>query len=312
MRIIFFGSADFGIPALRSLIQKHEIVAVVSTPPKPAGRGLVLKDSPVVDYACSEIPDVPLYKPESLNDPGFIRKIRLLNVDCFIVVAFRLIPRAVFTIPPLGTLNIHASLLPAYRGPAPIQRAIEAGETKTGITIFRIDDGIDTGEILEQVEVEIGAEETAPELYARLSAIGADTLCRVLDSIEKGICKPRPQRHSAATKAPRLKKEEALIDWRLPANVIFNKVRAFKPFPGTYTLVNGKRLGIEWARPDLQKETEFPCGTISRIASDCFEVQTGRGILRVESVKPEGRKTISATDYLRGTKTIKEGFRFGE
>ena len=311
MRIVFFGSADFGIPALRHLLEKHEVAAIVSTPPRPSGRGLKLIDSPVVVFARNEPgARIPVYTPESLTDPGFIESIRSLETDCFVVVAFRLMPRSVFAIPPLGTVNIHASLLPAYRGPAPIQRAIEAGETKSGVTIFRIDAGIDTGEILEQAEVEIGAEETAPELYERLSTLGADTLCRVLEALERGDSKPHLQQ-GVATRAPKLKKEEALINWRLPANVLFNKIRAFKPFPGTYTLINGARLGIEWARPMPREDHQGSCGMVLRTTPDGFEVQTGEGVLRVESVKPEGRKIMPAGDYLRGA-PLKEGFQFRE
>ncbi|MBN1578617.1 MAG: methionyl-tRNA formyltransferase [Chitinispirillaceae bacterium] len=308
MRIVFLGSADFGIPALRALRQRHSVTGIVSTPPRPGGRGLKLNDSPVAVFARKEN-ITPVYTPESLDDPLFIESLRSLDADCFVVVAFRLLPRRVFAIPPLGTLNIHASLLPSYRGPAPIQRAIEAGAAKSGITVFRIDDGIDTGEILQQAEVAIGPGETTPELSLRLSELGADTLCNVLAALERGDNRPYSQQHAAASKAPKLKKEEAVIDWKLPASVIFNKIRAFKPFPGTYTMIEGNRLGIEWARPLPQCGKTAPCGTILRTAPDCFEVQTGDGVLRVMSVKPQGRRIMQAGEYLHGSR-LRERLRF--
>ncbi|MBN1308319.1 MAG: methionyl-tRNA formyltransferase [Chitinispirillaceae bacterium] len=310
MRIVFLGSAEFGIPALRALQQRHTIAGVVRTPPRPCGRGLQLKDSPVAVFARQE-KVTPLFAPESLDDPLFIESLRSLDADCFVVVAFRLLPRLVFAIPPLGTLNIHASLLPSYRGPAPIQRAIEAGATTTGITVFRIDDGIDTGEILQQAAVAVGSEETTPELAHRLSELGADTLCAVLAALERGDIRPSPQQHAVASRAPKLKKHEAVIDWKLPASFIFNKIRAFKPFPGTYTLIEGKRLGIEWALPLPQSGTTAPCGTVLRTTPEYFEVQTGAGVIRVLSVKPQGRRILQAGEYLHGAR-LREGLRFDE
>lgn len=311
MRIVFLGSADFGIPALAMLLKRHEVAAVVTTPKRSAGRGLRLNKSPIGEFAEKE-GIAAVFTPESLSDPQFLADIGSVQADCFVVVAFRLLPRVLFSLPQYGTLNIHASLLPAYRGPAPIQRAIEAGATKTGVTIFRIDEGIDTGEILRQVETAISPEETTPELYQRLSLLGVDALESVLLDLAQGRCFPIVQRHELAGKAPKLKKNEGLIDWNLSAAVIYNKIRAFKPFPGTYTFVNGIRLGIDWARPETcDRKAAAAAGTVIKAFGNSFEIQTGSGILHVLAVRPEGRRSMATGDYLRGT-SIKEGSRLNE
>jgi methionyl-tRNA formyltransferase len=310
MRIVFMGTADFGIASLQAVMQEHSIVGIVSTSPRPKGRGLKLFESPIVSFAKKEKCG-PIYTPESLSDPGFVRDLQVLEADCFVVVAFRLLPRQVFSIPRHGTLNVHASLLPAYRGPAPIHRTIEAGEKRTGVTVFRIDECIDTGDILKQAETGIGDEETTPELYQRLSRLGSETLCSALRELEAGTSSPFRQSEQTASRAPKLKKREAVIDWTLSASVIFNRIRAFKPFPGTYTLWDGKRLGIEWAVPVSTDNGVAPFGTIVSVSDNSFDVQTGAGVLRVLNVKPEGRNSMMAGDFLRGT-AIRKDMRFHE
>jgi methionyl-tRNA formyltransferase len=311
MRVIFLGSADFGIPTLQMLHRKHTVAAIVSTPPRQKGRGLKMYNSPVVDFAQSAS-IAPVYLPESFDDCTFIRALQSLAVDCFVVVAFKILPRSVFSLPLFGTLNVHASLLPAYRGPAPIQRAIEAGEQKTGVTIFRIDDGIDTGEILQQREIVIGADESTPELYERLSKIGADALESALNILHEGHGQFISQKNIVGSKAPKLKKTEARISWKESAVAIFNKIRAFKPFPGTFTLFSGKRLEIEWAQPIASVETMAEYGTVICVAEDYFDVQTGSGgALRVLTVKPEGRKSMPVREFLHGT-DLQEGYQFHE
>lgn len=302
MKIVFMGSADFGIPALKMLLTEHKIAAIVSTPSRPRGRGLTVADSPIKIFA-RENGISSILTPEKLNDSVFIEKLSELNADLFVVVAFRILPKSVFSLPPFGTINIHASLLPKFRGPAPIQRAIEAGEHETGVTIFRLDEGIDTGEILLQKKTEIGEKETTPELYNRLSRLGADCLKDVLASLAKGFTIPKPQEHTAFSKAPKLSKDEARIDWSYPADKIFNKIRAFKPFPGTYALVNGKRLGIEWAEPVDRQKKGIP-GRVDKVTNEYVEIQCSTGILRVLEVKPEGRKSMKTHDYLLGNRIL--------
>lgn len=312
MRILFMGSADFGIETLQALHRDHTVVGVVSTPARPCGRGLKLNDSPIAAFAHREGIG-PVYTPEKLDEATFVDTVTELHADCFVVVAFRLLPVSVFTIPLKGTLNIHASLLPSYRGPAPIQRAIEAGETRSGVTVFRIDEGIDTGAILQQAEVTIAPEETTPQLYARLSVLGAQVLGDVLRSLEKGDPQGSIQAQERVSMAPKLRKSEGIMDWNLHPQILFNKIRAFKPFPGTFTMFRGERLGIEWASPCATPSSstacDAPCGTICAVSDKFFDVQAGGGALRVLAVKPQGRKSMSAGDFVRGTR-IREGERF--
>lgn len=309
MRIVFMGSADFGLPALEQLSRFHQIAGIVSTPARPKGRGLKLEDSPVAEYAKKNGLG-PILTPEKLSDQGFIDELKAFNADIFVVVAFRILPQAVFSIPPLGTVNIHASLLPRYRGPAPIHRAIEAGEKVSGITIFRIDEGIDTGEILKQVSIPIGELQTTPELYEIMSNSGAQNIVEAIDMLQKGEIVPSAQNHLDACKAPKLKKDEGLVDWNLPAETIFNRLRAFKPFPGTFSQLAGQRLGIEWATTlSLESGEGAEPGTIIDVSTDAIVVQCGSGALRIESVKPEGKRSMSVHDFLLGKKIVK-GTRF--
>lgn len=307
MRIVFMGSAEFGIPTLDMLLNGgHRVAAVVSTPPKPCGRGRVLTDSPVTIHARSRGID-PVLLPEHLTEPRFLEALREQDADVFVVVAFRLLPPAVFTIPPLGTLNIHASLLPRYRGPAPIQRAIEAGERETGVSVFRIDEGIDTGRLIVRKSVAIGDDETTPKLYERLCRLGAEALVETLDALEKGTATPVEQDHHRASRAPKLRKEEAALDWSASAVTLYNRIRAFKPYPGTYCTIGGRRLGIEWARPVAKRGAAGATpGTVVGASAEWFDVACGKGVLRVTEVKPEGRKRMSAGAYMRG-RPVREG-----
>jgi methionyl-tRNA formyltransferase len=299
------GSAEFGLPALESLVKYHRICGIVTTPAKPQGRGLKLSESPVAIYAEKHNLG-PVLKPGNLKSAEFISALQMLNADLFVVIAFRILPRTVFSIPTYGTINIHASLLPKYRGPAPIHRAIEAGERCSGITIFRIDDGIDTGEILLQESVEIGCLETTPELYERLSLLGAQSINKAISKLDSGANLCLPQDHSLSSKAPKLSKEEARIDWTLPAIRIFNKIRAFKPFPGTFCMVDDKRLGVDSAIVVDNEKTGVP-GKIAAVGDTFFDVACNPGLLRVVKVKPEGRRIMDTHDYLLGSR-LTEGY----
>jgi methionyl-tRNA formyltransferase len=309
MKIVFMGSADFGIPALERLSQFHQIVGIVSTPARPKGRGLKLEDSPVAEFAKKKGIE-PILTPEKLSDLEFIDQLKSFNADIFVVVAFRILPKVVFSIPPLGTVNIHASLLPRYRGPAPIHRAIEAGEKVTGITIFRIDEGIDTGEIIKQVSIPIGEQQTTPELYEIMSSCGAENIIEAIEMLQKREVVPSAQNHLDACKAPKLKKDEGLVDWNLPAETIFNRLRAFKPFPGTYSQLAGQRIGIEWATPlPSESGSGIEPGTIIDVSQDVILVKCGSGTLQITSVKPEGKRSMTVHDFLLGKKIVK-GTRF--
>jgi methionyl-tRNA formyltransferase len=304
MNVVFFGSSDFGIPALTRLSRVHRISAIVSTSRKPKGRGLKSVESPVVSFA-RENALSPIFTPENLNDDSLHQALAGFGADVFVVVAYRLLPESLFSLPPLGTINIHASLLPKYRGPAPVQRAIEAGENETGITVFRIDKGVDTGGILLQKRMSIGPHETSVELSRRLSIYGEELLTEVLVGLEKGTLRTVPQDGSQASLAPKLEKSEAHINWNLPAAVIHNKIRAFKPFPGTYALLEGRRLGIERAEP-VDKSGSGEAGSIAGVCADYFDVSCREGMLRVLEVKPESRKSMAVHDFLIG-KMVTEG-----
>lgn len=299
MRIVFLGSAEFGIPSLEKLVKLHTVVGVVSTPARAQGRGLRFIDSPVTRYA-KEHDLKPIITTDDLKSEQLVLSLASLKADLFVVVAFRILPKAIFALPSFGTLNIHASLLPKFRGPAPIQRAIEAGEKETGVSVFRLDEGIDTGEVLLQKRISIGGEETTPELYQRLSVAGSEALLEAIRALENGQINSLKQNDSLASKAPKLKKEEAQIDWKLSSEQIFNKIRAFKPFPGTYTLLKGKRLGIQCAQK-LNGKTGDHAGMVTSVTQDHFDVQCGVGVLRVLKVKPEGRKEMDVRDFLSGT-----------
>jgi methionyl-tRNA formyltransferase len=301
------GSTEFGIPALEVLVdQGHELACIVSTPARKKGRGLTLEDSPVTEYARKRGLG-PVLTPESLRDASLALELKNASADIFVVVAFRILPESIFTIPRLGTYNIHASLLPKYRGPAPIQRAIEAGEKETGVTIFRIDAGIDTGVIVLSKKASIGPEETSPQLNEHLSRLGAESLIEALPIVLSGTNAFIMQDASLACGAPKLTKAEGKIDWHLPAQVLFNRIRAFKPFPGCYSFLAGLRVNVEWGVP-MPGGAGVP-GTVSGIEKDGFDVVCGSGTLHVTRVKPEGKTIMDARDFVQGRR-ISIGTRF--
>ena len=310
MKIVFMGSADFGIPVLDTLCRsKHQVVGIVSTPDRQRGRGLKTASSPVAHY--SHIHAIaPILKPEDLKAQDFVESLRDLKADIFVVVAFRILPSRVFSLPPLGSYNIHASLLPRYRGPAPIQRAIAAGEKKTGITLFRIDEGIDTGNVLLWKETQIGDDETAPQLYKRLSALGADSIISAMDLIERGEAVFAKQDPSIAGNAPKLTKQEGNVDWSRSAASLFNMIRAFKPFPGSYSFLSGRRIAVEWAVPIDGSSNARP-GSILRAGNEGIDVQCGQGGLRITEIKPEGKNIMNAAAFAAG-RNIVAGAMFTE
>lgn len=302
MKIVFMGTTSFGIPALDALAKAgHEIAGIVSTPARTKGRGLKIIESDVVLHA-QKMGYVPILTPQAFTSEQVASELKKCGADLFIVVAFRILPQEIFSIPPMGTYNVHASLLPRFRGPAPIQRAIAAGETETGITVFRIDRGIDTGNIILQKKITIGNDETSPHLSGRLSLLGADCIVEVVSLIQSKAVVFRKQDQSLACSAPKLVKSEGKIDWDRPARDIYNAVRAFNPFPATYTFFNGMRMNIEWAIPlDTSESSETP-GTVLAVGPDGIDVQCRGSSLRVLQVKPEGRKSMGGRDFALGRK----------
>jgi len=308
LKIAFFGTADFGIEALKAILSsRHEISAVITNPPKPAGRGLKVCKSPINVFA-EERGVSPIFTPESTKDESFIEELKKIEADLFVVVAFSILPKAVFSIPKHGTYNIHAALLPAFRGPAPIQRAIESGARKTGVSVFRIDAGVDTGDIVLQKECEIHPLDDTPALYEKLSVLGASALIDALDKIADGEVEYKSQDKNSATKAPLLKKGEAIIKWSESNVQILNKIRAFKPFPNSCTSISGEQIIIEKAK--ISDGNGGKIGEIVQLDKDGIYVQTGDGILQICELKPAGKRTMSARDYING-KHIKEGIVLG-
>ena len=301
MRIVFLGTPEFAVPTLERLVSAgHNVVEVVTQPDRPKGRGQQTAASPVKVTAARL--GVPVYQPERVRRPEAVRRLQELLPDIMVVVGYgQIIPQAVIDIAPRGILNVHASLLPKYRGAAPVQWAIVNGETRTGVTIMRIDAGLDTGDILLQAETAIGPEETSVELAGRLAPMGAALL---LETLERDPV-ARKQDVSEATLAPLLKKEDGLIDWRAPVEAIHNRVRGLQPWPGAYTYFRGHQMHIWKARPATG--TDLSPGRIRRRLVGC-----GRGeALELLEVQLEGRRRVSGEDFANGAR-FEENEMLGE
>ncbi|MBN1541982.1 methionyl-tRNA formyltransferase [candidate division KSB1 bacterium] len=299
MNVVFMGTPDFAVPSLMKIAASHHITAVVTAPDKPAGRGKRLQSSAIKKAA--ETLNVPTLQPIRLNDPGFAGTLERFRADVFVVVAFRILPIRVFSIPPMGTINLHASLLPRYRGAAPIQWALINGEKVTGVTTFFIDEQVDTGKILLQEKLRLSDEITAGELHDQLAELGADLLVATLNQLQAGTLEPRRQ-NGEPCPAPKLTRELGAIDWNLDAFRIHNLIRGLSPVPGAYTHWEAKVLKILRSQP-LLSQNEFPAGTIVRAdKKGPLLVQTGNGLLEILSLLPEGKKVLSAEEFIRGYK----------
>src|ERR1700722_6119226 len=249
MRLLFCGTPQFAVPTLKHLLAQRdfEIAAVITQPDRPRGRGYEVSDSPVKETAMAA--GVPVHQPEKIRTPEAQELLEKLAPDAIVIIAYgQIIPARLLPIPKLGWINLHASLLPKYRGAAPINWAIVNGETKTGVTSMRIDAGMDTGEMLLQEEMEIGLRETAPELAARMSEFGGPVMVETLRGLAAGMIVPRPQTNENASSAPMLKKEDGRIDWSRSAQEIFRRIRGFAPWPGAYTSFRGQSCHI-WGEP---------------------------------------------------------------
>ncbi len=300
------GTPQFAVPPLRALAEAgHEIVGVVTRIDKPAGRGRNVAAPPVKAVALQL--GLPLYQPKRVREPIFIDALRKLNPDVIVVAAYgQILPKEVLALPKYGCINIHASLLPAYRGAAPINWAIIRGDKETGITIMQMDEGMDTGAVLMQESHPIGPGDTSGALTETLSALGARLITKSLLLVGSGILKPRVQDESKATLAPLLKKEDGLVDWTLPAADIHNRVRGFSPWPGAYTFLDGGMIKI------LETEVlpgEGEPALVHQRADNTLEVGTGKGLLRILRIQPAGKKPMPAADFLRGHREI-EGKKF--
>lgn len=301
MRLAFLGTPAFAVPTLERLVERgHQVLAAVTQPDRPKGRGQALAPPPVKEAALRL--GVPVYQPERVKRPEAVDYLRSLAPEAMVVVGYgQIIPQSIIDIPPLGILNVHASLLPKYRGAGPVQWAIVHGETFTGVTIMRIDAGLDTGPMLLKAETAIGADETAVELGRRLSTMGADLLVEALDGLAGGRIVPQPQDNAQATYAPMLKKEDGRIDWSRPAVQIHNQIRGMQPWPGAYAGFRGAALHVWRARP-ADAGAGHPPGTL--VCLKPLVAACGAGALELIEVQMEGRKRMAAADFANGQRLV--------
>lgn len=311
MRILFMGTASFAVPTLRALLASgHEVIGVVTQPDRPSGRGRQVRISPVKQVALEA--GIPIHQPEKVRSDDFISLVRDMSPDAIVVAAFgQIIPKAILDVPKFGNVNVHASLLPKYRGAAPVHHALFAGETRTGVTTMLMDPGLDTGPILLRREVEILPEDNEGTLEARLAEIGAELLLETLEGIEKGTAAPEPQDDSLATKAPSMKKEDCLVDWSQDARSIANRARGCTPRPGAYTFWQGSPLKVWTCRAVDDASSIGQPGEILDSTPDGIRAQAGRGVVLIEEVQPENKKRMHAAEFARGYR-ITKGSKLGE
>jgi methionyl-tRNA formyltransferase len=298
MRLVFCGTPRFAVPTLSKLVEAgHNVVLVVTQPDRPKGRGMELTASPVKERALEL--GLRVTQPDKIrNNEQFRAQLAEIGPEAIIVVGYgRIIPQWMIDLPPLGNLNLHASLLPKYRGAAPIQWAIASGETVTGVTTMRIDAGLDTGDILLQQEVPIAPDDTAETLTPRLSEVGAELMLKTLQGLKAGSVAPRAQDHSQASLAPILKKEDGLIDFHRPAREIVNRLRGFQPWPGAYTQFRGKNLHVWSARVE---DRALQPGVMLAEGGRLFVGCSDGSAVELLEVQPEGKKRMLARDFVHG------------
>lgn len=300
MRVIFMGTPDFSVGALKALAENgYEIAGVVTQPDKPRGRGKASAMTPVKEAALEL--GLTVYQPSRVREQSFMDTVRALNPDVIVVSAFgQIIPKALLELPRYGCVNIHASLLPKYRGAAPIQWAVMDGEPVSGVTIMQMDEGLDTGDMLAKTEVPLEPDETGGSLFDKLSRAGAELLIRTLPALEQGTLTPEKQPLESPTAYARMiRKEDGRIDWNLEAEAIERRIRGLNPWPSAYTELTGKILKI-WRAEVLPKESGQAPGTVTEAGKGGFFVQTGKGVLRLLEVQLEGKKRMDAQAFLRG------------
>jgi methionyl-tRNA formyltransferase len=304
LRIVFCGTPEFAVPSLRRLAERPDfsVEAVISQPDRPRGRGQRISGSPMKEAALEL--GLHVYQPETIKSESAQEFLKRVAPDAVVIIAYgQIIPARLLTIPRLGWLNLHASLLPRYRGAAPIHWAIANGETVTGLTTMQIDAGMDTGPTLLRREVEIGPDETEPDLAARMSATGADLIAESLLQFNRGEISPAPQDAKGVSYAPILKKEDGRIDWGLPADKIYNRMRGFTPWPGAYTTFREQTCQL-WGSPAaLNTEwAKFATGEIIHTTTNLYVICGEGTCLRLEAVQIEGRKKISARQFANGAR----------
>jgi methionyl-tRNA formyltransferase len=308
MRVVFMGTPEFAVPTLQHLVNSEDsVVGVVCQPDRPSGRGKKIQFGPVKTFALAQ--NLPLVQPEKMKAPAFMEVLRSWSPDAIVVAAFgRILPQAILDLPPKGCLNVHGSLLPKYRGAAPIQWAVINGELEAGVTIMVMDAGLDTGAILEQAVMAIFHEDTAGDVAGRMAEVGGGLLVSTLKRWMAGTIEAQAQDDSAATLAPILKKEDGLLDWSQSAITLANRIRGLSPWPGGYTFMEGERWGIWKAQVEEPegnstlptKSTHDVPGTIVGVTKHVIQVQTGHGVLHLIDIQPANKKRMAVTQYVAG------------
>ncbi|MFQ5881768.1 MAG: methionyl-tRNA formyltransferase [Candidatus Methylomirabilales bacterium] len=300
MRLIFIGTPAFAIPSLRRLVEGgHEVALVVTQPDRPAGRGKRLGKPPVKQMA--EEAGLPLLQPVKIQEPEMVDRLRSTRPEAIVVVAFgQILSRAILEIPPKGCLNVHASLLPKYRGAAPIPWALIRGETVTGVTIMETGEAMDAGPILLKRETPIAAEDTAGTLHDRLAALGAEALIEALTALEQGQVTKIPQDEAEATYAPKLTPDLGRLNWSWNATELWNLVRGLAPDPGAYTFFRGRLVRVLGTRPASGRPREAPGTIVGVERGEGIQVATGQGILLLTTLQPEGKRVMTAEEFARG------------
>ncbi|MDR4494084.1 MAG: methionyl-tRNA formyltransferase [Nitrospirales bacterium] len=317
MNVVFMGTPDFAVPTLRRLVDSpFRVTGVVCQPDRPQGRGQKIRSGPVKTLAVAS--RISVVQPLKMKDPAFLEILQGWNPEVIVVAAFgRILPSQILQLPHRGCLNVHGSLLPKYRGAGPIQWAVINGERQTGITIMKMDEGMDTGAILSQEVVAIGPEETSGELGIRMAEVGGALLLRTLREWVDGRVSPRPQNDQEATLAPLLNKEDGLLDWTLSAYALACRIRGLSPWPGAYTFFQGSRLAIWKAEesglgPEVGLETDDPSikpGTITSVTKHGLFVKTGKGLLSILELQPANKKRMPVDQFLAGH-PVKAGIIF--
>jgi methionyl-tRNA formyltransferase len=307
-RVIFMGTPEFAVPSLQALVENGQdivrVVGVITQPDRPAGRGQKLQISPV--KALAQKFDLPVYQPEKLRGPESIAQLQKWQPDVYVVVAYgQILRQSILSIPPKGSVNVHGSLLPRWRGASPIQAVIRAGDTETGVTIMLMDEGMDTGPMLYKSVIPLASDETAQSLHDKLAAISGEALLKGLLGYLKGELQPQPQDDSLATYTNLLKKEDGEIDWRESAIQIDRTVRAFTPWPGTYTYWQGQLLKIKSGYPLSKLSLPLAPGQVAlRVEDALMVIGTGQGCYAPQELQLEGRKALKVTDFVNGMSDI--------
>ena len=301
MKVIFMGTPDFSVGTLEALIEAgHEVALVVTQPDKPQGRGGKMQYTPVTEVAVAH--NIPVYQPKRIREPECIEELRKYNADIMVVIAFgQILPKEILEMTPYGCVNVHASLLPSYRGAAPIQWAVINGEKVSGVTTMQMNEGLDTGDMLLKVEIPLDEKETGGSLHDKLAEAGARLCVETLDALKAGTVTPEKQGDSPTAYAKMLDKHMGKIDWKMSAKEIERLIRGLNPWPSAYTRWNENDKGMKiWEAEVAEGQTDKAAGTVVEVAKDGFFVQTGDGLLKITALQIPGKKRMDAAAFLRG------------